>query len=398
MSPFIFLQLETTPIQNMEILTVIFWISLGILFLGFLTMLRWVLPLWFGKKSMGQGLKAEETTLLLVGRNDPEGFEKWIRACTSEMIQLELIAIDNQSEDETANELEALKRELAALKVVTLPASERFWGTRKLALTLGVKASTRPYCIWVDTRCEVPENLTAWHRGLTSPLRRGNALASFAPVLTPKASPLRDRIQAFSHNIWAQIRAQPLAPSLIAARMTGMIPVNFAFKTDSFFEVKGYITSMHLDGGEAEFLLNDIRGIGNVVPVSHSSAYLVRPWVYRADPKMNQHRTKWERLAWVRHGMLLLLVDMVALAAGLHLSLLLGQMSKEANVDQSAEFQFVIGQLEVILGMYVLLQVILHAYLVSWIRKLKLGWGMAILVPVIIRTKLLFKALTFWKK
>lgn len=393
-----FLQVVSMPEQSSAILASLFWISLGILVMGYITYLRIVSPWFFGKRAMGIGLKPSECSLLIIGRNDPKGFDLWIRTAMVQLPEMEIVAIDNQSEDETSNHLDVLKDECPSLLVVTVPLSERFRGTRKLALTLGVKAARRANCIWVDTRCEIPSDFPLWVRTLTSPLRRGNALASFAPVLAPKKAHFAVRVRCIAVNVWAQIRAKPLIPVLRSPKTTGVIPVNFVFRKDSFFKVQGFVSSMHIDGGEAEFLLNDLAKLGPVVPVMHPNSFLFRPWVQSSDLLMRSHRSSWERMALARYGLLLALIDGAALSAGIHWLMLTKEIGRADSIAFSLENQFAISQFQAVVGLYLLLQVLLQVYITHWIHKTKSALLIALLAPLALRYQLYSKLLTFWKK
>ena len=394
----VFLQVGALSAETVSAMNLIFWGSLALLVVGSLAAVRLFLPWFSWNRAAGKGLEPSECSLMIVGRHDAEGFERWVHAAFTHLPDAEILAVDNQSEDDTANTLEALKRQYPSLIVVTLPASERFWSTRKLALTLAVKAAHRPYSLWVDTRCEVPSDMAQWQRALTSPLRRGKAIASFAPVVAPRTASFRERVESLAVNAWAHVRARPLFPALKAVKTTGMGPVNFAFKTQGFFDIKGYLTSMHLDGGEAEFLLNDLVPQGAVVPVPQSSAFLTRPWLPQHDPKMRAHREGSERFAVARYGLLILLVDLVAVAAGLHLALLWMHMEDFGMLQPSPQIRFLQGQLQALLGVYVLLQVSFWVYAVQWSRRLGAGWAVGLSVPAYLRVRLLTRALTFWKK
>jgi hypothetical protein len=398
MGHLVFLQAGALSAETVEAMNLIFWLSLALLVLGMVAAIRIFLPWFSWAKAAGKGLEPADCTLMVVGRHDAEGFERWIHAAYAQLPEAEIMAVDNQSEDDTANTLEALKRQYPSLIVVTLPASERFWSTRKLALTLAVKAAHRTHSIWVDTRCEVPADMGAWQRALTSPLRRGKAVASFAPVVAPRSASWKDRAEAMAANVWAHLRARPLFPAIKTVKTTGMVPVNIAFKTQGFFDIKGYLTSMHLDGGEAEFLLNDLTTVGPVVPVAQASAYLTRPWLPQKDPKMRAHRTGQERFSGARYGLLLLLVDLVAVAAALHLILLWIHMDDFGMLQPSPQIAFLQGQLQALLGVYLLLQLSFGVYLVQWAKRLNAGWTVGLLAPIHLRLRLLTKALTFWKK
>jgi len=385
--------------ETMTALAAIFWISLAVLAVGCWALFQ-LTGLWsHWKKAPGQGIAPESCSLMIVGRHDVEGFERWIHASMSAFPGMEILAVDNQSEDETPNALEALKRKYPRLVVVTIPPSERFWSTRKLALTLAVKAAHGTHALWVDTACALPDDLAAWQRSLTAPMRRGKVVGTFASVTVPKESKLAVRMQALGHNAWAAIRCSLRLPLMASGIPSGMVPVNFAFEIARFFEVKGYLSNMHLDGGEAEFLLGDIAANGHVVPVVHPHAILRRTWVERKDAKMRAHRASVERFAPARYAVLLFLLDAVAVAAGLHMGLLWMTMEDLGYhpAHYPAHVKFVMSQFQAVITLYVLIQIVWTAYATAWSRRLGFGY-LGLLSPLWLRIHLLSRILTAWKK
>ena len=188
-------------------------------------------------------------------------------------------------------------------------------------------------------------------------------------------------------------------PLLANGIPTGMVPVNFAFEIARFFEVKGYLSNMHLDGGEAEFLLADIAAHGQVIPVIHPHAILQRPWLERKDAKMRAHRSALERFAPARYALLILLLDAVAVAAGLHMALVWMTMEdlQYAPENYPAQVRFVLSQLQALLALYAVLQVVWTAYATTWSRRLGFGY-LGLLSPLWLRIHLLSRIVTSWKK
>ncbi|KRO58870.1 MAG: hypothetical protein ABR98_06295 [Cryomorphaceae bacterium BACL7 MAG-120910-bin2] len=380
-------------------LVFLFWASLGLLLLALGFMLQMLGPWWAWRKVSAKGMLVEDCSLMIVGRHDAEGFTRWIHAAYAAFPAMEIIAVDNQSEDDTANVLESLKRQYPLLVVVTIPVSERFWGTRKLALTLAVKAAHGRYSMWVDTACALPEDMTQWQKRLTAPFRHGKTVATFAPVKVADSATLGTKMNVFGQNAWAVTRTISFFLTPSKGIPTGMIPVNFAFETAKFFDIKGYVTNMHLDGGEAEFLLADLAELGPVIPVVHPDAMLERPWLFRHDSKMNAHRRSWERLSLTRHGWVLFLADLAVLVAVLHWGLLLMAVQDPEGATQQypVAVGFHIAQCQALIGFYILVQLLFMANAWAWSKRLGMG-AIGLLSPFWLRAILLSRALTFWKR
>ena len=266
--------------------------------------------LWsLNTQSVGQdSAPLKDLALLLVGRNAASRFEEWIEAFAGAELpaQVELVVIDNQSEDDTAQRIEFLRLKYQWLKVVTVPHSNRFWRTRKLAMTLGIKATKCTYAVWVDAATIPPRNFAPWLGALTQPLLDRGTSSVWGPVQVVEANQLA-RIPMHAGQLWAWLRQHT------GGLPTSMVPVNFAFRSNDFMELKGFQDSMHVDGGEGELLLTLLRQRGRSVLAD--SATIARRGGIERDPKLREVRASSEQSALLLGIFGLFLTDLAGLLA-----------------------------------------------------------------------------------
>lgn len=253
-----------------------------------------------------------DSALLVVGRNAASRFEEWIEAfAASGLTQVvELVVIDNQSEDDTAHRIEQLRLKYQWLVVVTVPHSDRFWRTRKLAMTLGIKATKRTNAVWADAATVPPADLTAWLGALISPLEDRGVAGVWGPVQVQDDKP-STRIPMHAGQLWAWMRQH------FGGLPTSLIPVNLAFRTTDFMELKGFQDSMHVDGGEGELLLGVLQQKGRIALADQ--AVVTRRGGIQRDPKLREVRPSGEQTALVLGFLGLLVSDLAGLIAALGL-------------------------------------------------------------------------------
>ncbi len=261
----------------------------------------------------GAPVKAmRDSALLVVGRNAASRFEEWIEAfAASGLTQVvELVVIDNQSEDDTAHRIEQLRLKYQWLVVVTVPHSDRFWRTRKLAMTLGIKATKRTNAVWADAATVPPADLTAWLGAMISPLEDRGVAGVWGPVQVQDDKP-STRIPMHAGQLWAWMRQH------FGGLPTSLIPVNLAFRTTDFMELKGFQDSMHVDGGEGELLLGVLQQKGRIALADQ--AVVTRRGGIQRDPKLREVRPSSEQTALVLGFLGLLVSDLAGLIAALGL-------------------------------------------------------------------------------
>lgn len=261
----------------------------------------------------GTPVKAlRDAALMVVGRNAAQRFEEWIEAFAASGLAtvVELVVIDNQSEDDTAHRVEQLRLKYQWLVVVTVPHSDRFWRTRKLAMTLGIKATKRTHAIWVDAATLPPTDLAGWMGALCRPLEDRAVAGVWAPVQVLDHKP-STRIPMHAGQLWAWMRQH------FGGIPTSVIPVNLAFRTTDFMELKGFQDSMHVDGGEGELLLAVLQQKGRIELVDQ--AVVVRRGGIQRDPKLREVRPSGEQTALLLGFLGLWVSDLAGIVAALGL-------------------------------------------------------------------------------
>jgi hypothetical protein len=317
---------------------------------------------------------ARDLALLVVGRNAAPWFEEWIAAFSASGLSsaIEMVVIDNQSEDDTAHRIEQLRLQYPWLSVVTVPHSDRFWRTRKLAMTLGVKATKRTNLVWVDAATVPPADLSGWLGWLTNPLTDRNVAAVWGPVQIVEAKS-SVRIPMAAGQLWAWLRQHS------GGIPTSLVPVNMAFRSTDFMDRKGFQDSMHVDGGEGELLMSVLAGPGRIALAA--DAVVARRGSIQRDSKLREVRSATEQTALVVAFGALWVTDLAGLIAALGV---VGHWVLIAQEGLDPIRDFYRNQALFAAGSWVLLHAVVGTILLAHFSRFG-TWGEAVRIPFWIR-------------
>ena len=227
-----------------------------------------------------------DMTLVLLGKDAADHVKPWIEALQSHPHTQNTpgIVVDDQSQGQTRQALDQLIKAYPHMHAVHVPPSVRFQDSSKLAYTLGFKACTTRYAVCVNLQFQPPEQLNQWLSTMMEPLG-GRVLASWTWSQSLGVLMLRfDHAMEHLHAARRQVNA---------GRATGLKASAFAIDVKSFFQVKGFLSHMHLDGGTIEFLMNDLAKLGQVRPVLAKNMALLPRFELPMDVRVHKHR-KWK--------------------------------------------------------------------------------------------------------
>ncbi len=169
----------------------------------------------------------------------------------------ELVLIDDASNDETFDLFEEYEKQYSFVKLVKVKNNEAFWGNKKFALTLGIKAAKNEYLLFTDADCSVTsEN---WILEMTSHFSfKKTIVLGYGAYDKIKGSVLNKIIRfdgvftAIQYLSWAKIGKPYMG-----------IGRNIAYKKSEFFNVNGFINHIKVRSGEDDLFINEAANKAN---------------------------------------------------------------------------------------------------------------------------------------
>ncbi|WP_394759567.1 glycosyltransferase [Flavobacterium sp.] len=210
----------------------------------------------FGKFSFA---KPQESTfkhipisVIVCAKNEEENVKKYIPLLAEQNYSnFEIILIDDASSDETLEVFEKFEKQYPNLKLVKVANNEAFWGNKKFALTLGIKAATKEYLLFTDADCY--PNSTNWIAEMSSHFTLHKTIVlGYGGYEKIKNSFLNKLIRfetlltATQYFSWAKLGK----PYMGVGR-------NLGYKKDEFFNVNGFINHIKLRSGDDDLFINE---------------------------------------------------------------------------------------------------------------------------------------------
>ena len=228
---------------------------------------------WAKKTPPDKPQEVERPVSIVVdGRNAQVAFDRIIPALYSQEYsgRFEVVAVNDQSADESELTLEVLRRKYPSLHVVAVPNSERFYNSKKFPLTLGIKAA-KTETILLTHADHLPAS-AHWMRSMMTGYREG-VRTVLGVVRLAKAPGYINKLARYRHNMrqlhllgWAQW-GLPMAGD----------GGNLTYDRPLFFEHKGFLSHMHIGPGEDDLFINEVSSVTQAKVIFQPQAQMEAP-------------------------------------------------------------------------------------------------------------------------
>ncbi|MET0760189.1 MAG: glycosyltransferase [Flavobacterium sp.] len=209
----------------------------------------------FGKFAFSKAQKSTPKripiSVIVCAKNEEENVTKFIPLLAEQDYpDFEIILIDDASSDGTLDIFEAFEKQYSNIRLVKVANNEAFWGNKKFALTLGIKAAKKDYLLFTDADCyptskdwiTLMSSQFTMHRTIV--LGYG-AYEKIAGSFLNKIIRFETMLTAVQYFSWAKMGH----PYMGVGR-------NLAYKKDEFFNVNGFIDHMKIRSGDDDLFIN----------------------------------------------------------------------------------------------------------------------------------------------
>lgn len=190
-------------------------------------------------------------SVIVCGRNEEENFKENLPAVLAQNYpNFEVVAVNDQSIDNTKDVLEHLQDHNPHLNLVNVEENERFWNGKKYGLTLGIKAAQHEHMILTDADCiPASENwLREMATGFTQ--KQKSIVLGFGAYKKTRGllnmlirfETLHSAIQYLSWALWGM-------PYMGVGR-------NLGYTKELFFANRGFVPHMHIPMGDDDLFIN----------------------------------------------------------------------------------------------------------------------------------------------
>jgi glycosyltransferase involved in cell wall biosynthesis len=274
------------------------WMLTFLLFLSFLVQLYYYLvffrgiPRWSKRIHSGKIDLAEKqvpVSVIITASNQREILAKHLPLfLEQDYPEFQVVVVDDASSDETGDLLKDLCLRYPHLYHTFVPPGVQSISSKKIALTVGIKAARYDYLLFTDANCEPSGN--QW---ISSMMRQ------FTPDTTVVLSYSRfDEVKGVLKkliaydNLFQAIRYLGMA---VCKKPYMGVGRNMAYRKDLFFGQRGFASHLNLHTGEDDLFISDVaKGSNTRIEASPESVIHVvseDPKYLWKDGKFNQLQT-----------------------------------------------------------------------------------------------------------
>ncbi|MBK0370822.1 glycosyltransferase [Flavobacterium agrisoli] len=254
-------------------LTIIFFFFIAITiiqflyYLGIFSKFAFIAPATFTSKKI-------PVSVIVCAKNEEENVKKYIPLLAEQNYpDFEIVLIDDASSDETLEVFEQFEILYPNVRLVKVKNNEAFWGNKKYALTLGIKAAKKEYLLFTDADCF--PNSKDWITAMTSQFTLNKTIVLGYGGYQKRERSLLNKIIRFETILTA---IQYFSWAKVGKPYMG-VGRNLAYKKEEFFNVNGFINHIQVRSGDDDLFINEAATKTNT-----TIAYAPESFTY-SDPK-----------------------------------------------------------------------------------------------------------------
>lgn len=228
---------------------------------------------FFQNKIQHKSNFSEPVSVIICAKNEEKNIASLIEILLNQNYpNYEILIIDDASSDKTQEIIETYQLSNSKIKLVKVENNEAFWGNKKWALTLGIKASKHENLLFTDADCKpASEN---WIQEMTKNFQNEKTIIlGYSPYQKVKNSWLNKLIRfetlftALQYFSWAK-----------KGRAYMGVGRNLAYKKSEFFNQNGFVNHIKVHSGDDDLFVNAASNNKNTaIEFSKDSFVLSKP-------------------------------------------------------------------------------------------------------------------------
>jgi len=226
---------------------------------------------------------AHPVSVIICARNEAENLNKYLPAVLSQQYpDFEVIVVDDGSSDETEDLLRRLKVTNPHLRTTTIREDKKFSHSKKLAVTIGIKAAKNDILVFTDADCEPASN--QWLTKIISNFSDNiKIVLGYGGYFSQKGL-----LNKYIRYDTLTIAMQYLSFAISGFPYMG-VGRNIAYRKSFFNTTTGFSTHLHLLSGDDDLFVNENATKKNTaVEFSHKSHT-------RSDPGHSFNKWLWQK-------------------------------------------------------------------------------------------------------
>jgi glycosyltransferase involved in cell wall biosynthesis len=198
-------------------------------------------------------------SVIVCAKNEEENVIKYIPLLLEQNYpDFEIVLIDDASRDNTLDVFEEFEKQNTNVRLVKVKNNEAFWGNKKYALTLGIKAATKEHLLFTDADCYPTSKdwITSMSAQFTNEKTIILGYGSYEKIANSflnKIIRFETLLTALQYFSWAKMGK----PYMGVGR-------NLAYLKEEFFNVNGFIDHIQIRSGDDDLFINQAANSRNI--------------------------------------------------------------------------------------------------------------------------------------
>lgn len=191
-------------------------------------------------------------SLIICAKNEAKNIKTHLPFWLSQnYLDFEIILINDASYDDTLEVMESFEEQHSNIKIVNVENNEAFWGSKKYALTLGIKKASHQRLIFTDADCKPASN--NWLQEMASNFsnKKQLVLGFGAYQKLPGLLNKLIRFETFMTAVQYFSYAKAGIPYMGVGR-------NLAYTQKLFFDNRGFMSHMDIKSGDDDLFVNEV--------------------------------------------------------------------------------------------------------------------------------------------
>jgi len=229
---------------------------------GFVVLINCFYYLFFSKFSFASSSEKTNTetypvSLIVCAKNEAENLKNnipfWLE---QEYPNFEIILINDASYDDSLEVMESFAEKNTNIKIVDVENNEAFWGSKKYALTLGIKKAIHQRLIFTDADCKPASK--KWLQEMANHFSKEKQLVLGFGTYKKLSGFLNKliRFETFMTAVQYFSYAKNGIPYMGVGR-------NLAYTSNLFFDNKGFMSHMDIKSGDDDLFVNEVANKAN---------------------------------------------------------------------------------------------------------------------------------------
>ena len=229
-----------------------------------------VFSLFSFEKIQKQNTTNIPVSVIICAKNEAENIKENLPLVLEQNYpQFEVVLINDASSDDTLEVFESFAEKNKTIKIVDVKNNEAFWGNKKYALTLGIKAASHEHLLFTDADCKPKSSL--WIQKMSQHFSSQKSLILGYGAYKKKKNSFLNlliRFETFLTALQYFSYAKAGSPYMGVGR-------NLAYTKTLFYEANGFIEHMKVRSGDDDLFVNQVGTKKNTSTSAHPQSFTV---------------------------------------------------------------------------------------------------------------------------